>query len=283
MKRSPYRTGRAAPAAGGEAPGRRAQAAGRVAAPGADGTAGGGSLNRWIGVLLSVICVAASIVAGAGSARAAEDPSLAVSARSAVREHFREQAAVPGAEVFVGEIRLSEPAGVRHPVEVMRATVDGAIRSGRGIPVLLFVRDAGGEMREIRGFADVSIRAPVLVTARAVPAGAIVSREDLAVFLRDYAAGGDGVLRSAGDAVGKRARWQLTGGVPVRREYLEDTAALRRGDAVTIVAESGPVRITGKGVALQAGGIGDTVLVRNIASGKETAGRLAEGHVVRVD
>ena len=283
MKRSPTRTGRAAAAARGVAPAHRAQAAGRVAAPDPNGSARGGSLSRWTGILLSVFCVAASIGAGAGSVRAAEDPSLAASARSAIREQFREQAGVPGAEVFVGEVRLSEPAGVRRPVEVVRVAADGALRSGRGIPVSLFVKDAGGEMREIRGFADVSIRAPVLVTARAVPAGAIVSRGDLAVLLREYAAGGDGVLRSAGDAVGKRARWQLTGGVPVRREYLEDPAALRRGDAVTIVAESGPVRITGKGVALQAGGVGDTVLVRNIASGKETAGRLAEGHVVRVD
>ena len=75
----------------------------------------------------------------------------------------------------------------------------------------------------------------------------------------------------------------MTGGVPIRKEYVEDPASLRRGDAVTIVAETGPVRITGKGISLQAAGIGETVLVKNMASGREMAGRLLEGRVVRVD
>ncbi|GAB4233234.1 MAG: hypothetical protein OHK0028_08920 [Deltaproteobacteria bacterium] len=234
---------------------------------------------------LSIVLFAGGLAAGpaSSSAAAAGPASLASSARAAIREQFREQAGIPGSEVFVGEVRFSEPAGLRLPVEVIRVAADGAVRSGRGIPVSVYVRDAGGEPREIRGSADVSIRAPVVVTARNVPAGAIVSPGDFTVRMLEYAAGGDGVLRAAGDAVGKRARWQLTGGVPIRREYLEDPAALRRGDAVTIVAESGAVRITGKGIALQAGGVGDTVLVRNVASGKETAGRLAEGRVVRVD
>jgi flagella basal body P-ring formation protein FlgA len=217
------------------------------------------------------------------SSRSAANPSLSDSARSAIREQFREQAGIPGTDVFVGEVRLSEPAGLRGPVEVVRVATDGAIRSGRGIPVSIYVRDAEGETREVRGSVDVSVQAPVVVSARNVPAGAIVSREDVAVRMREYTSGSDGVLHTLEEALGKKARWQLTGGVPIRREYMEDPSALRRGDAVTIVAESGPVRITGKGTALQAAGIGDTVMVKNTASGREMAGRLFEGRVVRVD
>lgn len=234
-------------------------------------------------ISVPIVLFAAFIAMWPGSPQAAANSSLVSSARTAIRDQFREQAGIPGTEVFVGEVRLAEPAGLREPVEVLRIAADGAIRSGRGIPISIYVRDAGGETREVRGSADVSIQAPMVVSARNVPAGAIVSRQDIAVRMREYTSGSDSVLHSVEEAMGKRARWQLTGGVPIRREYMEDPAALRRGEAVTIVAESGPVRITGKGISLQAAGIGDTVLVRNTASGKEMAGRLLEGRVVRVD
>jgi flagella basal body P-ring formation protein FlgA len=234
-------------------------------------------------ISIPIVFFAALAATWAGTSWAAANPSLVPSARTAIREQFRELAGIPGAEVFVGEVRLTEPAGLLGPVEVVRIAADGAVRSGRGIPVSIYVRDAAGETREVRGSADVSVQAPVVVSARNVPAGAIVSREDVAVRMRDYTSGSDGVLHTLEEALGKRARWQLTGGVAIRKEYVEDPAALRRGDAVTIVAESGPVRITGKGISLQAAGVGDTVLVKNTASGKEMAGRLHEGRVVRVD
>lgn len=235
------------------------------------------------GSILLLLAVQAAWWATPGVLHAATDPSLASSARAAIGEQIREQAGIPGAEVFVGDVRLSEPAGLRGPFAVVRVAADGAVRSGRGIPISVFVRDAGGETREVRGSVDVSVRAPVVVSARAVPAGAIVSRQDVTVRMREYTPGSDGVLHAVEEALGKRARWQLTGGVPLRKEYVEDPAALRRGDAVTIVAESGPVRITGKGISMQAAGVGDTVLVKNLASGKETAGRLLDGRVVRID
>ena len=234
-------------------------------------------------ISIPIVFFAVLIAAAPVSSLAAANSSLVSSARAAIREQFRELAGIPGAEVFVGEVRLTEPAGLLGPVEVVRIAADGVIRSGRGLPVSIYVRDAAGETREVRGSADVSVQAPVVVSARNVPAGTIVSREDVAVRMRDYTSGSDGVLHTVEEVLGKRVRWQLTGGVPIRKEYMEDPASLRRGDAVTIVAESGPVLITGKGISLQAAGIGDTVLVKNTASGKEMAGRLHEGRVVRVD
>ncbi len=231
----------------------------------------------------SILLLAALAGAGSVPSFAAPASSLAASVRPAIRDQFREQAGIPGTEVFVGEVRLSEPSGLRIPVEVVRVTADGAIRSGRGIPLSVYVRDAGGETREVRGSADVSIQTPVVVTARSMPAGAIISRQDVAVRMREYTAGSEGALHATEEALGKRARWQLTGGVQIRREYLEDPMAVRRGDSVTIVVESGPVRISGKGITLHAAGIGDTVMVRNVSSGREMSGRLSEDRVVRID
>ena len=170
-------------------------------------------------ILVSIALFTALIAAVPGIPRAATNATLASPARSAIRDQFREQAGIPGAEVFVGEVRCNEPAGLRGPVEVVRVGADGAIRSGRGIPISIYVRDAAGETREVRGSVDVSIQVPVVVSARNMPAGAIVSPQDIAVRMREYTSGSDSVLHTVEEALGKRAG-TLAGGVPARRNQL---------------------------------------------------------------
>lgn len=208
---------------------------------------------------------------------------LSDAARAALQDFLAEQAGVPGAEAFVGDVRAAVPAGITGPVQIVRVAAEGMARSGRGVPFALFVRDGRGDVREVRATADVSLLVPVVVSARNMPAGAVIEAGDIVVRKRELASGSDDFLHQESAAVGKRARWQLSGGVPVRRDYVEDPDALRRGDPVLIVAESGPIRITGKGISLQGGRVGETVLVRNVSSGRELSGRLQAGGVVRVD
>lgn len=235
-------------------------------------------------ILLFLLLVLLPAAAGAGAAPPdAAAPALSDDAvRSALSGCLAEQVAVPGADVFIAGIRLPEAAR-KVPGEILRASVDGTPRSGRGMPFSLFVRSGNGDVRELRGTADVSLQVPVLVAARALPTGTVLSAGDVAVRKRDYTGSAEEMLHAPADAVGRRVRWQLSGGVPLRRDYLEDPEALRRGDAVQIEAESGAVRISGKGISLQAGRVGDTVLVKNLSSGKEVAGRLSAGRVVKID
>jgi flagella basal body P-ring formation protein FlgA len=228
---------------------------------------------------LLLLLSAAAAPAFAGTAA----PVLSDAAREALRAHLVEQAGIPGVEAFVGSVRIHEPKASGGTPEILRVGTDGPARSGRGIAFFLFVRDADGFVREMRASADVSLLVPVVVSVRNVPAGAVIGDGDVALRKRELVSGNDDLLHRESDAVGKRARWQLSGGVPVKRDYLEDPEAVRRGDAVQIVAEAGPVRITGKGISLQAGRVGETVLVRNAGTGREIAGRLEAGRVVRVD
>ncbi len=225
----------------------------------------------------------ALLSAGPGSTATPGDSVLALSARDALTAAVVEQAGVPGVEVFVSGVRFQDPSRAQAGGEVVRISLDGAVRSGRSLMFGIFVRSSNGDVRELRASADVSVQVPVVVAARNLPTGTTLGADDLSVRRKDFSASGEAMIHDPAEAVGKRVRWQLSGGVPVRREYLEDPEALKRGDPVVIEAETGTVHITGKGVALQSARIGDTVLVRSQLSGREMAGRLAPGHVVRVD
>jgi flagella basal body P-ring formation protein FlgA len=235
-----------------------------------------------ISMRLVPVLLALCLAAPAASAPSAEN-ALAVRAREALTAAVVDQAGVPGVEVFVSGVRFQDPFRASEGGDVVRVSLDGAVRSGRSLMFGLFVRSANGEVREMRASADISVQVPVVVAARSLSTGMTLAPEDLAVRRKDLSASGEALLHDPSEAVGRRVRWQLSAGVPVRREYLEDPEALKRGDTVLIEAESGTVRISGKGVALQSGRIGETVLVKSHISGKEMAGRLAPGHVVRVD
>jgi flagella basal body P-ring formation protein FlgA len=237
-----------------------------------------------MGRMQKILFAALALAALARPAAAATPgEKLSTSAREALTAAIVEQAGMPGAEVFVSGVRIQDAARATAGGDVLRVALDGGVRSGRGVMFGLFVRDAGGEVRELRASADVSVRVPVVVASRNVPTGAVLGAEDLSVRMREYTSASEAMVGDVGDAVGKRVRWQLSGGVPVRREYLEDPQSLKRGDSVVIEAEAGVVRITGKGVALQSGRVGDMVLVKNQLSGREISGRLTPGHVVRID
>jgi flagella basal body P-ring formation protein FlgA len=231
-------------------------------------------------VLAALLGLAAAVSAGAASSGR---EALSRSVNDALTTAVVEQAGVDGVEAYVSGVRFRDPSQAEAGGEVVRVSSDGGARSGRGIPFDLFVRSPNGDIRELRIVADVSIQVPVVVAARNLPTGTLLGAGDLSLKRRDISAAGEATVRDLSDAIGKRTRWQLSGGVPVRREYLDDPESLKRGDAVVIEAETGAVRITGKGIALQAGRVGETVMVRNQLSGKEMTGVLSPGRVVRVD
>lgn len=228
----------------------------------------------------AVLWVAASLLAAPGGLHAgATGAGSPAGVRAALQDFLVRQAGVEGAEAFVANARASDMP----PGEIVRIVPEGRIRSGRAVPFLFFVRRSGGDLVGVRVTADVSLQLPVVHSARSLSAGTVLGEGDLEIRNREISGDGEEFLHRLPAALGKRIRWRLTAGVPIRREYLEDPAFLKRGETVTIVAESGSVRITGKGVSLQSGRPGETVRVRNMASGREVAGRLSGDHLVVVE
>ncbi len=89
-------------------------------------------------------------------------------------------------------------------------------------------------------------------------------------------------LAAREEAVGKVARRTLLPGQPIVLSSLRLPYAVRSGKPVSLVFKSGVLTITGQGIALQNGAVGDTMPVQNTDSGLIVRGRVASDGLVEI-
>jgi flagella basal body P-ring formation protein FlgA len=101
--------------------------------------------------------------------------------------------------------------------------------------------------------------------------GWIVDRD----FTGNPAASRGGVIDSHEALVGKVAKRTLLPGLPVAATSVGEPRLVTNGEKVKVVFTEGGLTITTYGAALQAGGAGDVVSVRNLDSGLTISGVVA--------
>ncbi len=148
-------------------------------------------------------------------------------------------------------------------------------------PATLWVDVAVDGVRQGRAWARVEVfrSRPVLVVVRDVGRGEVLGPEDVEVRAGD---GRAGALVDPQQAVGRRARRTLRAGSPVRARDLEVVSVIDRGGLVRLVARVGGITATTVGRALGDAGIGETVRVENLASGRTVSGIVQADGVVAV-
>jgi len=82
--------------------------------------------------------------------------------------------------------------------------------------------------------------------------------------------------------VGKVARQTLLPGRPITQDAVREPHAVTQGQAALMVFQSGALTITASGMALQSGGTGDVVSVRNVDSGRIIKGTVGADGAVHV-
>jgi len=91
-----------------------------------------------------------------------------------------------------------------------------------------------------------------------------------------------GYHRAREDLIGKVARRTLLPNRPIPINAVRDPHLVVQGTVVQIVFREGPLTITGHAVALQSGGNGDVVSVRNVDSGIIVKGVIQDDGTVEV-
>ncbi|MEK6349377.1 MAG: flagellar basal body P-ring formation chaperone FlgA [Burkholderia sp.] len=124
-----------------------------------------------------------------------------------------------------------------------------------------------------------TLRADVLVTLAAVPAGTALAATDVTLASRDVAGTPDAMTDPAA-ITGRVSRRALKAGQIVQARVLTSVDAVRRGQAVRIVSRAAGVEVTTTGVALQNGARNDAIRVRNARTGKVIAARVVAPDVV---
>lgn len=111
--------------------------------------------------------------------------------------------------------------------------------------------------------ASVQVFEPVVVATRTLRRGERLTAADIRLEERDVSLLRDTVYRDPARAEGMALRRTVTAGSPLTGQSVTEPVLIRRGDTVTLIAESGTVSIRHQGVALQDGVMGKRISVRN--------------------
>jgi flagella basal body P-ring formation protein FlgA len=133
----------------------------------------------------------------------------------------------------------------------------------------------------LSGWVDVF--GPVICAARNLKKGEVINADDLYMARKNISRLSTDILHDMDGAVGLIAKHSIRQGTWLKDWMVERRPTLARGDVVTILAESGDLRVTVPGKVLEKGYKGALVRVQNVMSRKEIYATVVDGSTVTVD
>ncbi|MBB4287040.1 flagellar basal body P-ring formation chaperone FlgA [Roseospira goensis] len=199
----------------------------------------------------------------------------------AVRARLLEAGMPADAEVDVSVLNVHATVGTADEARVTVRDLYFDDRTGR-FNALVDVPAEGPNSRPVRltGSTHVSIEVPVLV--RPLRRGMVVRAEDVRWDTMREGNLRPDILLDPDDLIGKAARNGIQAGQPVRANQVTPPEVVERNGLVTMVLETPFMTVTARGRALEAGAVGDTVRVANVASDKEVLAEVTGRNAVRV-
>ena len=128
----------------------------------------------------------------------------------------------------------------------------------------------------------VTVFTQVVVAARSLPRGQLLSASDLSLARRDLARLPQGYFRDPAEVAGQQLKRNVTAGQALTPALLKAPRTIRRGERVTLVAGGNGVEVRMPGIALNNAARGETVRVRNVSSKRIVLGVVAGPGLVQV-
>jgi flagellar basal body P-ring formation protein FlgA len=124
----------------------------------------------------------------------------------------------------------------------------------------------------------------VIVASRTIYPGQIIREEFLsAEYAGDGSAFGSQFAHISGELAGKVAARTILPGRPIALTQAREPDAVEAGRAVRITYKFAGLKISMQALALSAGGIGETIQLRNLDSGKPLTGMIMADGTVEVE
>jgi len=186
-------------------------------------------------------------------------------------------------KVHIADVRITDP--VRLPQGHIGYTVlppeGGKYQGTVLIPITFTVN--GASVKKVWAHATIEVLTDVVVCTRPLGRYEIITEDKIRIEQKDLASIPSNALAAAQDVVGKRTRRVLSANAVLTADQVELPPLMKRGDLVTIIADSGCLRISARGEALERGRRGELIKIRNLSSQKEIFGRVIDGDTVAVD
>jgi len=141
----------------------------------------------------------------------------------------------------------------------------------------------GMVQNEVRLSGWVDVFGPVICTSRNLKKGELINADDLYTARKNISRLSTDIVYDMDGAVGRIAKHSIKEGTCLQEWMVERRPTLDRGDLVTILAESGDLRVTVPGKVLEKGYKGALIRVQNVMSRKEIYATVVNGSTVTVD
>ncbi|MEI6258958.1 MAG: flagellar basal body P-ring formation chaperone FlgA [Deltaproteobacteria bacterium] len=129
----------------------------------------------------------------------------------------------------------------------------------------------------------IEVETDVIVVNKPLNRNQTIGKDDVNVVSMDMADLPSNYISRLEDVVGKKTLRIMNPKEVFRTDIIELPPVVKRNDRVSIVAESGNLRITAVGDVKESGGMGDRVKVVNLSSNKEIFARILDSKTVRVE
>ncbi len=130
---------------------------------------------------------------------------------------------------------------------------------------------------------SISIYKQVLVAARQIQKGTIISENDIKLARYDLASLSHGHFEALNQGVGMKLKRRMSSGTVLTPGMLKKPQVISRGQSITILAQSGNMQVRMMGKALASGAIGERISVINTKSKKKLEGIVTGSGEVKVD
>jgi len=147
--------------------------------------------------------------------------------------------------------------------------------------VVVKINDVVKNKVKLSGWVD--IFQPVVCASRDLKRGERISKEDLYFVKRNISHISSKILTDMNKIIGFMAKHNVKKDTGLKEWMFEKFPIVDKGDIVTILAESGDIKVTAPGRVLMKGYAGELVKVQNLMSKKEIYAKVVNGSIVAVE
>lgn len=200
-----------------------------------------------------------------------------------VRSFIQQQSAGRSEAVRVKEVRVSEPPVLPPGRLTFEVSAPKHASLSGSVPLAIVFKVNDEFEKRIWVTAVLEARAQAVVCRR--PLGRLKPIEAGDVELRavDLNALPGEYFSELEEVVGKRVKRALDSHTVLRPDLIESQPAVKRGDRVVIIAESGGLRVTAVGLAKQKGAPGERISVVNLDSHRVIQAQVVDGQTVKIE
>jgi flagella basal body P-ring formation protein FlgA len=129
----------------------------------------------------------------------------------------------------------------------------------------------------------ISIYKNVLVASRTLQKGDVLTKADVKLAKHDIGSLSYGFFENTTSGIGMKIKRRAQAGTVLTPSMLKKQQVIKRGQKVSITAQSGRMQIKMMGEALNNGAVGDRIKVMNIKSRRKLEGIVTSSAEVKVD